>query len=475
MNTKTDRIPLGEDEIVILNEPELPASMCQRLLDFYGRYHERNLTYFLTIKAAWNHENPGQLFPGLCANVNPLTGELRPDHEQRLWGWGDGRALGTWSSFLNAGRVPPTEVTIAPATGAEKVVDLRAAMREYVDLIHDGLKRRLEINGGRIPFASHYQTGEADRSPRFSSWDRGDIDFCSIFAGNGFMQYGMYRRNEEAFALGMELIENQVEMINAHQAGPSGSHGPRMILLGAIGEVLKSLQVPGNCDAVTGANVTKKLIETALPFIEYIIEYHYKEDPVAFWERTGNDGEPERNQAGSIVVDPGHATECSGFLAELVPFLPLEWGSGRWNPDRVLETARTIHLFADGIGFTEAGVMTKYADLETGAPLPDTQAVPEGGVMTAPWFNIREHSAAALRLYTLKKDDRLLESYRKAQNASYLHYPNKRIGGQMVQTLDPFTLEAVDVQPATGNLDPMHDGRSRIREMENLELLLREP
>ena len=42
----------------------------------------------------------------------------------------------------------------------------------------------------------------------------------------------------------------------------------------------------------------------------------------------------------------------------------------------------------------------------------------------------------------------------------------------MIQTIDPLTLEPLDLAPATGNLDPMHDARSRSREIECLEELL---
>ena len=42
----------------------------------------------------------------------------------------------------------------------------------------------------------------------------------------------------------------------------------------------------------------------------------------------------------------------------------------------------------------------------------------------------------------------------------------------MIQTIDPLTLEPLDLAPATGNLDPMHDPRSRSREIECLERLI---
>jgi hypothetical protein len=159
-------------------------------------------------------------------------------------------------------------------------------------------------------------------------------------------------------------------------------------------------------------------------------------------------------------------------LAELVPFLPEGWESARWSRQKVLEAALNILLFAADIGFSAQGAMFKFVDLNTGEPLPDTQA----GVdhPTAPWWNVRELCAAALRLYTLTKDERIIPVYRKGQNASYLFYPNKNIGRQMIQMVDPLTLEPLDVAPATGNLDPMHDPRARIREIENLEILIRE-
>ena len=165
---------------------------------------------------------------------------------------------------------------------------------------------------------------------------------------------------------------------------------------------------------------------------------------------------------------PLDTTRC--ILAELLPLQEAPRSEGRNRVEGVSippafvpalpgETgALDICLFAAEIGFSERGVLYKYVDLNTGRPLPDLQA----GVdhPTAPWWNVRELCSAALRLYTLTHDERLIPAYRKAQNASYLVYPNQRIGGQMIQMADPFTLEPLDIAPATGNLDPMHDPRA---------------
>jgi hypothetical protein len=473
MDPNHTRIPLSRDEIALLEEPELSRPTCRKLLKFYRDYHESNLVFFLSLREDWLRQNPGRAFPGLCANVNPISGQQRPLSEQRLWGWGDGRALGTWSSFLSNDRVPEHEVPLVLSDGQRTAVNLKTALRAYVDLIHDGLVERLRLNNNRIPFAAHLETSLADENPRYATWDRGKIDFCNIFASNGFIQYGLLTGNKRSFDLGNTMLEDQVGKITETEGGTGiRTHGPRMIVLGVIGEVLKAMQLHLEGSPFGLERLREKLIRMTFPFIRYILENHYREKPPGFWENSDTEGNPAPDSKGHVLVDPGHATECAGFLAELVPFLPEQWGDSEWNRDRVLQAALAIHLFADRIGFVNTGVMTKFADLASGEILPDIQAVPDGSRATAPWFNVREHSASALRLYTLTGDERLLRSYQRAQNASYLHYPNKKIGGQMVQTLDPHTLEVLDIAPATGNLDPMHDGRSRVREMENLEILI---
>lgn len=451
------RVPLPRDQIVLFEEPSFSRDACVRLLRFYGWFQERNLAYFLSVRERWVSAHPGQGFPGLCANVDPLTGCLRPDAQQRLWGWGDGRALATWCSLLAAGRVPSRGVALESGT----IVDLREAIAGYSDILWQGLRERYRLNGDRIPFTADVATNRADEHP--ANRPTAGADLTSLFAAGGFLQYGLARGDEQALALGLRLLEQQLGEISLQ---PPLSHGPRMILVGVIVDALKTIAALGHDER----GVDGRLRAASLPPVEEILRFHYSdENDGVFWETSDEAGRPIVGSDGTVVVDPGHATELAGFLAELSRFLP---GGSR---ERVLATALRIHLFADRIGFTPAGAMSKYVDLRTGRLLPDTQAAAASGTParpTAPWWNVREHSAAALRLFTLTGDPRLVESYRKAQHASYLFYPNQRIGGQMIQTIDPLTLEALDLAPATGNLDPMHDPRSRMREAECLEELL---
>jgi hypothetical protein len=476
MTKKLNRVPLNENEIVLFRGNALTPDVCRQLLDFYREYHGKNLAYFVQIRARWHRENPGRFFRGLCANVNPLSGEFRPMAEQKIWGWGDARALGIWSAFLIDDRVPDSTVVLDSGEGKETRVNLKQSIADYCDILYEGVMERYAKNDKRIPFTADIETGLADDHPR----NRSTGDASNTFAINGLIQYGMLRKNGDALELGLQLLDDVYAAVDSGRFG-SGSdlpetktehHGPRMILLGVIGEVLKSTSILEERGITDYSDLRETLVEKSLSFIEHILDKHYDPDRPAFWEFSDMHGRPHVDDEGRITVDPGHSAECAGFLAELVPFLPEEWGSTRWNKQKVLEAALNILLFAADIGFSAKGVLFKFVDLNTGEPLPDLQA----GVdyPTAPWWNVRELCAAALRLYTLTKDERIIPVYRKGQHASYLFYPNKNIGDQMIQMVDPSTLEPLDVAPATGNLDPMHDPRARMREIENLEILIDE-
>lgn len=479
MSEKVNRVPLDQSEIVLLKGNALTPGICRSLLDFYNDYHEKNLTYFCQLRARWHKEHPGRFFKGLCANVNPLTGEFRPSAEQKYWGWGDARGLGIWSVFLIDDRVPDKRVTLDLGGGERRNANLRQSLSDYCDILYEGLVERYEKNDRRIPFTADIETGLADDHPRNKA--RGG--FSNVFAVNGLIQYGMLKKNKDALGLGLQLLDDVYAAIDSGQFDSDSevpqtqteSHGPRMILLGVLGEVLKSISVLEGRGIAAYSHLKQTLVHKSLPFIEHILDHHYDGDRPAFWETSDLNGHPYVDEKGRITVDPGHTAECAGFLAELVPFLPEQWpGAGMqthpWNKEKVLQAALNLFLFAAEIGFSERGVMFKHVDLNTGQPLPDVQA----GVdhPTAPWWNVRELCAAALRLYTLTQEERIVPAYRKAQNASYLVYPNGNIGGQMIQMVHPFTLEPLDVAPATGNLDPMHDPRARMREIENLERLI---
>ena len=440
----------------------------RRLIEQYQAFQVDNLRLFLSLRSRWLTDTARDRCPGLCADVSPLDGRFRSIDRQRLWGWGDGRALGIWSKMLATNRVPDV-----PADSGSNE-SLSAGLRRYVDEIAEGLLERYRKGGGQVPFAADLESGAPD--PLLV--EPVPFSFATLFAAWGFAQYGLLSDDRPMFDLGLGALVSSIGAADALDRLPPANdpetrHGPRMIALGALVDLLETIEsTSGPAPSLLG--LRPLLVEIAGSLASFVIAHHARRDPVAFWEVGDGRGGPKAREDGRIIVDAGHATEFAGFLAELSRFLPdeqcacnrkvLDAGSAQ-------RIALDIHLFADSVGFTQAGVMCKYTDLETGEFLPDTQARDASGRHTAPWWSVREHAAAAIGLYRLTGDKRCLESYRRAQRASYGVYPHHALDGQMIQTVDAFTAEPVDVAPATGNLDPMHDTRARLREIDHLRAL----
>jgi mannose/cellobiose epimerase-like protein (N-acyl-D-glucosamine 2-epimerase family) len=292
--------------------------------------------------------------------------------------------------------------------------------------------------------------------------------------------YGLLRGNARAMEIGDALFGNCL------LAGRTGSYpaaedkpghrfqGSPMVTVGAFVDVLKVVAVLEAAGRSDLDDLKRKLIDGGRELIDYILSNHYDPETHDFWEENGPDGEPWINEAGQQICDPGHTAEACAFFAELCDLAPddetdTEW---HWPKQAIVDAALEMNDLVTRHGFSPAGVMFKNVDLRTKQGVADTSG---GGVTigkpTAPWWNVREHCAACLKLYQLTRDDRCLAGYVRSQNASYRYYPNARIGGLMVQTIDPFTLEPMDIHPATGNIDPMHSARAREREIEALELI----
>lgn len=87
----------------VMDNPENQSALRSFLL----RRLAANLSYFLQLRNRGRLERLGRAHPGLCADINPLTGEFRPVSEQCLWGCGDGRAVAIWSGIILSGVLSP--------------------------------------------------------------------------------------------------------------------------------------------------------------------------------------------------------------------------------------------------------------------------------------------------------------------------------------------------------------------------------
>ncbi len=472
---------VSRNELFILEEASLDRDVLIRLVDFNRKYQLRILRYFAEIKIGFEEKYPGVIYPGLFGEVDSISGVMRPLENQKVWSWGDCRGLGIWSYLLAKNAILDEDTDICG-----RKVNLRRFFNEYCGFIYKCLMERCEINGGRIPFIVDVLTNKASDDPVNIPCAPGECEPTHVFAAAGFMQYGLMKNCPESLALGLRFLEESVDCgMNfrnvdhvTKKRNPYSGHGFAMVTLGAIVDTLKCLEHV-NCPEIDTKSLKEKLLGQGAMISEFIISRFYDPPTGHFWEYNCMDGRPYINQDGYQICDPGHVAEACAFIAELEDFtrkcntgvLPADLKCDKRKFGHAPELLKIMRFISEN-GYSAAGVMYKNIDLLTCEGVYDKTG-PEGNkYRTSPWWNVRECCAASIKLYEMTGDGSCLKMYKKAQNATYLNYPNEKIGGLMVQTLDADTLKPLPFHPATGNLDPMHCARAREREIEAMEAIL---
>jgi len=473
-----ERIAPPEEDIYLIPDSSLTREVKERLLAYNREYQMKGFRYFAYLKLKWEKENPGKSFPGLCAEVDSITGRMRPLPEQRAWSWGDTRALGIWCYFLQKGRIPDRNETIE-VDGEPVTINLREFYSRYCDHLYACVAERLETCGGKIPFLVDIETNRASDDPRNLRPREHEYIGTHIFAINAFFQYGIWKRDEAAIETGWKILEetfraaHENRFVNhlTRKAMYQHTHSTMMVSCGALVDTLKTIDLLEQRGDTSFSHMKQRLVEAGRWAMDMFLGYHWN-------PRTGIFSEylhpvhktPYEDEKGRIICDPGHAAEGVGFFAEYHRWLPDEDSTSfRYRKENTLPVLCDILRFVDAHGYSPKGVMFKNIDLKTLDGIPDVTTESGGSYRTAPWWNVRECAAAAIRLYALTGEQDMWRIYTRAFNACYANYPNANIGGLMVQTLDADTLAPLPFHPATGNLDPMHSPRAREREIEALE------
>jgi len=458
---------VSQGELYILKEAKLDRQVLQELIAFNRKYQDRILRYFAEMKIDFEKSHPGVKYPGLFAEVDSISGKMRPTEDQKVWSWGDCRGLGIWSYLIAKGVIPDEETEIYG-----RKLNLRNFFSEYCDFIYLCLKERYELNGGRIPFIVDVLTNKASNDPANVPCAPGECEPTHVFAADGFMQYGIMKGNKDSLELGLKFLDESIVCgMNfrnvdhiTKKRNPYNGHGFIMVTLGAIIDTLKCMEYRG-ASAVVAPGLKEKLLRQGFMISEFILHNFCNPETGHFWEYNCKEGNPYITPEGYLISDPGHVSEACGFIAEL------ETMSDEFKFKFSSNLVKIMRSISDK-GYSKAGIMFKNIDLLTGAGLYDKADAKGRKHRTSPWWNVRECCAATMKLFEITGDNSCLEMYRKAQNATYLNFPNEKIGGLMVQTLDADTLKPLPFFPATGNLDPMHDTRAREREIEAMERLL---
>ncbi|GEM_PF-2939226 len=457
---------VSHGELYILKEAKLDKDILQELLSFNRKYQNRILKYFAELKIDFENSHPGLKYPGIFAEVDSISGKMRPFEKQKVWSWGDCRGLGIWSYLISKKVIPSDEIEIYG-----RRIRLDEFFGEYCDFIYQCLRERYELNDGRIPFIVDMMTNKASDDPANVPCAEGECEPTHVFAAAGFMQYGIMKGNRKSLELGLKFLDESIACgMNfrnvdhvTKKRNPYNGHGFIMVTLGAIVDVLKCLE--HSHDPVPGTEeLREKLLRQGYMIAEFILHNFCNPETGHFWEYNCKEGNPYITPEGYMVSDPGHVSEACGFIAELETMADDFKGKFSSNLVKILR-------FVSDNGYSSSGVMFKHIDLLTGEGLFDKTDAKGKKHRTSPWWNVRECCAASMKLYEITGDVACIEIYRKAQNATYLHFPNEKIGGLMVQTLDADTLKPLPFFPATGNLDPMHDTRAREREIEAMEKL----
>ncbi len=445
-----------------LGKPEISA-----LLNFNREYQNRTLEYFAKIKIDFDEANPGLSFPGLFAEVDSISGRVRPLDKQRAWSWGDCRALGIWSYLLAKNAMPALELKISGRN-----IRLDEFFTDYCDKISRALLERYDINGGYFPFLVDIRTNKASDDPRNIKVAKGKYDPSHVFAASGFMQYGILKEDDSLIGFGLSLMDESLKCGESFQnidhitkkILPQRGEGFLMVCVGAMIDSLKCAQAPQIPQKTR--DCLARLIPGAVRVSQYILDKFSNPETGEFWELNDDKDRPFVDTCGGVICDPGHSAEAAGFFAELTDFID----------DKSLRTDLVERLlkiigFVSKFGYSKMNLLYKAVDLKTGNGVFDRISEDGKKYRTAPWWNLSELAAASVKLHQISGDEDSLSSYVKARNSLYSFYPNELIGGLMVQTLDADTGVPLPFNPATGNLDPMHSQRSREREIEALQLL----
>ncbi len=458
----------------LLQSPELDSGSIDSLLHLFMRYRKIHQEFFLRRKYEWETMYPGEP-GGICAELDSISGEWLPKAKERNWTWGDGRAIGLWSYRLAAGTIPDEEVEIKFRNGA-KSVNPRREYESYCELLREKLLERRRVNNGRFPFVCERKSMLS--SPGYPEPAPENPSFSDLFCVGGLLNYAIYKNDSGLLEDSESWLDEITASINtdnfASEQNPDAEkqklHGPEMIVLGVCVDALRTIQATGKPFGKTA----KFLLDTGLSRINRIMKNFMEPDTGRMWEVNDLENNPVRD-GKTWICDPGHAIEDAGFLAEFASLTQNGFAKHvppEANPNAIIAAAANVVRFMTGAGYSQAGLMYKRINLLTGSDYGMFDAELDGvPVKSAPKWNVREHAAAALKLYELTGDKKLLEGYRLAQNAAYGKYVNPKLDGMMMQNLYADTGKPLPLNPATANIDPMHDGRARDREIEILKRL----
>ena len=231
------------------------------------------------------------------------------------------------------------------------------------------------------------------------------------------------------------------------------SYAGHMIALGAVSLLMR---LDGDDDAMT----------LARQLVDAVLEKHMNSDhrwssfPMhTIVEWIAADGNPARDENGCIALNPGHAVEFVGLVAQMIETMCTCYPQNRIPDDWIDRTkALLVPLVAVNLqhGYRDPGGIVTSVDAETGAPLHNSM----------PWWSLPESMRAIALVEHLNKPDEWSEWgtswFNKCLDAFDNNYRKPSACKIPIQTIDTQG-NSVSIIPATPDLDPgYHTGLSLI-------------
>ena len=395
------------------------------------------------------------------SDSDPIRGK------QAVYGWIQGRALealaghARWLETRNRQELAEA-LTVMMRDVLSQIRKMRDRNQGHLSffMYPDGTPFTLDDEGGPVP-------QDTDRPYGFSD----------LFTSKGMFAAARYLGDDEALSEAREYIDeveeaiwdnsflsDQISLDPKNPTEPKSGyhpHGPFMIQIGGAALITQSRHPTA--------------IERGLAIIEHEISSYTSLDGRVrglldgdFFEGVDTEGQPYRDENGTLLSDPGHALECVGLALKFIHEAEASGDADADQAERIGEVKEQLpklleRNFENGY-IPEPGGISKAFDLVTRTHTNTDM----------PWWNLPETIRAAafgLAIFETDTEKALCRRiFRNCHNA-FLRFTRPDLHLMAYQTIDA-SGNPVSAIPATADADPgYHTGLSLIDTIEVLDSL----
>jgi mannose/cellobiose epimerase-like protein (N-acyl-D-glucosamine 2-epimerase family) len=364
-------------------------------------------------------------FPGVQTGYNSITGQEFSRDDLYPYSWINGRGACVFARF------------------ADYFPEHRDELNAFALHAIRALETHRSINNGHFPFMASYDGTERSVG---SPCPPGYKSYSDLYAGMGFLEYGVRRHDPERTGVARGIFEETYQALRENrfvtEPDPTPAdrilENPFSVALDLANECVKQLDAP-------------EYLGPASWLATFLLDRYYLPEEGYYVEYVTPDGRVWEDEEGRRVVDPGHAIEFCGFALEFARV-------AQRHPEyaglchRVTDVVPDLLLWNVRNGWNQEhpGIF-KTIDAKTRKPINSTM----------PWWILPETLLALVLAFERTGDRRFLAAYRDSHNAYFSTYMNPITKYGPFQNIDGRTGRPIDVVPACKFQDPeFHSGRN---------------